>query len=145
MPYQRHPVNHPCKYDQHHIESVYYLVYGCDNLHVADTTVCRKHLDQTKICYQQQTLRCVTCNQLIASGRYQKINPGNTMRITTYDLNGNKITSTINPDYTPYAAGGIIKDIKSATQATSQLTQQTIETLKYTSEWVKYIQEHRNK
>lgn len=97
--------HYPCRFDDCGNPAMYYLVYGCQDLHIADTTVCRTCLDETKTLYSTKRLRCASCMAPIASGQYQRINTLNNARISTWNLAGEEVTRKPNPNHLPLVIG----------------------------------------
>ena len=98
--------HHPCRFDDCGNPAMYYLVYGCQDLHIADTTVCRTCLDETKTLYSTKRLRCASCMAPIASGQYQRINTLNNTRIITWNLAGEQVQRVPNPEHMPLVIEG---------------------------------------
>lgn len=109
---------------------MYYLVYGCQDLHIADTTVCRTCLDETKTLYSTKRLRCASCMAPIASGQYQRINTLNNTRIITWNLAGEQVQRVPNPEHMPLVIAGVTEAVRHTAEATNQLTRELEEAKK---------------
>lgn len=98
MPYKP-TVNCEAHYDHCTGTSNYYLVVGCDQKHIKITTPCTICLDVIVTFYKDGILKCAECYQTIRSGQYQLYNPGTQPLIKTWNLHGERIRATPNPDH----------------------------------------------
>lgn len=87
-----------CKLDVCRKQALYYLVYGCLNEHVADTRVCRKHLEMVRELTDRKVFRCYSCANPVITGQYRLIH-GKARNIITRWLDGREAGTTPNPDY----------------------------------------------
>jgi hypothetical protein len=89
-----------CKFDIGRCDkqAQFYLVYGCLNQHVADTTVCREHLNAFRTMVGAHKMHCGQCPKPIESGQYRLIKSSG-KRICIRNLHGETIKIIDNDDY----------------------------------------------
>jgi hypothetical protein len=90
----------------------YHLVTGCQQKHIDINTPCTACLTTVTFWHKEKKVYCGHCDQLILSGQYQLINDLNYPLIKTYNLAGNIIRETPNPNHIPYT---YLREVKTCT------------------------------
>lgn len=109
-----------CKFDDCDNPAIFYIAYGCIEQHIADSKVCRNHLNAFRTLVDDKKMRCGLCPRPIISGLYRLIRT-HAKRICVRNLTGQTVKIVDNPEYTDPVPGLI-----AAAEAMDKLNQATI-------------------